>query len=49
MQKLYLSKKLTCESPMEIPYYGVFNEEPLCFHCGSQSNLIDLYGNEKQS
>ena len=29
VSKLYTSAKLTCNSPMEIPYYGVFLNEPL--------------------
>ena len=39
VSKLYTSAKLTCNSPMEIPYYGVFLNEPLCFHCGAEEKL----------
>ena len=34
LAKLQTSIKLTCNSQMEVSYYGVFREEPLCYHCG---------------
>ena len=35
LKKLFTSTKLTCISPMEIPYYSAFSKEPLCFHCSN--------------
>ena len=37
IQKLHTSTKLTCNSSMEIPYYGIFCNEPLCYYCGQDS------------
>ena len=28
-----------CYSPIEIPYYDT-NYEPLCYHCGTDNNLV---------
>ncbi|XP_014674219.1 PREDICTED: uncharacterized protein LOC106814419 [Priapulus caudatus] len=41
LNRVFMSKKLTCMSPMEIPYYASFPEEPLCFECGTDDNLCD--------
>ena len=43
ISRLLTSTKLTCTSPMEKPYFGVFKNEPLCYYCG------DLVGLEKVS
>ena len=39
--KVFINKRLTCQSPMEIPYYSSFPLEPLCFFCGTDSDLFD--------
>ena len=33
LTKVYVRENLTCESPIEIPYYSM-NHEPLCIYCG---------------
>ena len=38
--------KLSCNSPIEIPYYGTFPNEPLCFYCGAQDGFVDGDKNE---
>ena len=43
MLELFLNQKLTCESPIEIPYYSSFENKPLCFHCGINDDL-DIKG-----
>ena len=45
LTKVYVRENLTCESSMEIPYYGT-NHEPVCFHCGQEDelqNFVDKY------
>ena len=37
LSELHTSKKITCNSPMEVAYYGVFVNEPLCYHCGQEA------------
>ena len=34
--KFCTSEKLTCSSPMEMPYYSVLTTEPLCLFCGRE-------------
>ena len=35
---VFINNKLTCDSPIEVAYYVVFND-PLCYYCGSEQNL----------
>ena len=36
---VFVNDKLTCESPIEVPYYVAF-ADPLCFFCGSEVELV---------
>ena len=46
MDKLYTSMKLSSNSPIEIPYYGTFPNESLCFYCGAEDGFVDGDNNE---
>ena len=35
---VYVNDKLTCESPIETPYYVVFTD-PLCYYCGNEHDV----------
>ena len=35
---IFVNNKLTCDSPIEVSYYAVFND-PLCYYCGSEHDL----------
>ena len=40
-----MNDKLTCDSPIEFPYYVTFSD-PLCFYCGSVHDLastLEIY------
>ncbi|XP_033632050.1 uncharacterized protein LOC117293731 [Asterias rubens] len=41
---VYVNDKLTCDLPIEAPYYVTF-DDPLCFFCGSEHDLITGDGN----
>lgn len=34
----FVNNKLTCDSPIEVSYYAVFNG-PLCYYCGSEHDM----------
>ena len=40
MDKLYTSLKLSCNTPIEIPYFRTFPNEPLCFHCRAEDGIV---------
>ena len=40
LEMLDCRENLTCESPMEIPYYSSKLYENLCFYCGRERNLM---------
>jgi hypothetical protein len=37
-EHVYVNDKLTCDSPIQFPYYVTFYD-PLCFYCGSEHDL----------
>ena len=37
---IHCRENLTCESPMEIPYYSSKLFKNLCFYCGRERNLM---------
>ena len=42
MDKVYTSLKLSCDAPMEIPYFGTFPNEPLYFDCSKENDLVKI-------
>ena len=38
LKSVYVKENLTCESPIELPYYSAGND-PICYYCGGQDEL----------
>lgn len=38
LNSVYVKANLTCNSPIEIPYYTAGNA-PICYHCGDENEL----------
>ena len=38
LAQVFVRKNLTCQEPIEVPYYGV-GHDPICFHCGTVDRL----------
>ena len=34
-----MNRKVNCDSHINIPYYGTFESEPLCFNCATDEDL----------
>ena len=40
---VFVNDKLTCEMPIEAPYYVAFTD-PLCFYCGNEHDVSEQAG-----
>ena len=44
LNSIYAKANLTCNSPIEIPYYRA-GKDPICYHCGGDSELQNAESN----
>ena len=40
LQKVNVRQNLSCQTPIEIPYYTI-GHDPICYHCGGEESLDD--------
>ncbi len=42
LKKVFVNKKTTCATNMEVPYYSVKGYPPVCFYCGQGDDLAEV-------
>ncbi|XP_033762815.1 uncharacterized protein LOC117344244 [Pecten maximus] len=40
LTKVYVRSNITCDTPIEVPYFSSKCFPPVCFHCGSDTDLV---------